>query len=33
MTSSITWVDHDPTARDRAVRILSLFNEKDSREE
>lgn len=33
MTSNITWIDHDPAARDRALRILSLFQEKDSRDE
>jgi len=33
MLSALTWIDHDPTARDRALRILSLFKEKDSRDE
>jgi len=33
MPSSLTWIDHDPTARDRALRILSLFQEKESRDE
>ena len=33
MPSALTWVDHDPAARERALRILSLFHEKDSREE
>ena len=33
MPSALTWIDHDPTARDRALRILSLFQEKESRDE
>ena len=33
MPSSLTWIDHDPTARDRALRILSLFQQKESRDE
>ena len=33
MPSSLTWIDHDPTARDRALRILSLFQERESRDE
>ena len=33
MPSTLTWIDHDPAARERALRILSLFHEKDSREE
>ena len=33
MPSTLTWIDHDPIARERALRILSLFHEKDSREE
>ena len=33
MPSSLTWIDHDPTARERALRILSLFQEKESRDE
>lgn len=33
MRSSLTWIDHDPTARERALRILSLFQEKESRDE
>lgn len=33
MPSTLTWIDHDPTARDRALRILSLFQEKESRDE
>ena len=32
MPSSLTWIDHDPTARERALRILSLFQEKESRD-
>ena len=33
MPSTLTWIDHDPTARERAFRILSLFQEKESRDE
>jgi len=33
MPSSITWVDHDSKARERTLRILSLFQEKESRDE
>lgn len=33
MPSTLTWIDHDPAARDRALRILSLFQEKESRDE
>jgi hypothetical protein len=33
MPSALTWIDHDPTARDRVLRILSLFQEKESRDE
>ena len=33
MTSTLTWIDHDPAAQERGLRILSLFHEKDSREE
>lgn len=33
MPSTLTWIDHDPVAQDRSLRILSLFREKDSREE
>ncbi|MCK5862115.1 MAG: hypothetical protein KAH38_06500 [Candidatus Hydrogenedentes bacterium] len=33
MTSTITWIDHDPAARERTLRILSLFQEKESRDE
>lgn len=32
MHSSLTWIDHDPTARERALRILSLFQEKESQD-
>jgi len=31
--STLTWIDHDPAARERALRILSLFQEKESRDE
>ncbi|MFH1965248.1 MAG: DUF6361 family protein [Acidobacteriota bacterium] len=33
MPSSLTWVDYDPEDRERSIRILSLFQEKDSRDE
>jgi len=33
MPSALTWIDHDPTARERALRILSLFQERESRDE
>lgn len=33
MPSTLTWIDHDPAARERTLRILSLFQERDSREE
>jgi len=33
MPSTLTWIDHDPEARDRALRILSLFQQKESRDE
>ena len=33
MPSSLTWIDHDPTFQKRALRILSLFQEKESRDE
>lgn len=33
MPSLLTWIDHDPTARDRSLRILSLFQERESRDE
>ena len=33
MPSALTWIDHDPAARERTLRILSLFQERDSREE
>ena len=33
MPSALTWIDHDPAARERALRILSFFQERDSREE
>jgi hypothetical protein len=33
MPSSLTWIDHDPAARDRSLRILALFREKESRDE
>lgn len=33
MPSVLAWIDHDSKARDRALRILSLFNERESRDE
>lgn len=33
MPSSLTWLDHDSEARERALRILSLFQERESRDE
>lgn len=33
MASSLAWLDHDPAARDRSLRILALFREKESRDE
>ena len=31
--SSLTWIDHDAAARERSLRILALFQEKESRDE
>jgi hypothetical protein len=33
MPSILAWVDHDAKARERTLRILSLFRQKDSRDE
>lgn len=33
MPSSLTWLDHDTAARERSLRILALFREKESRDE
>lgn len=33
MASILTWIDHDPEARERALRILALFQERESRDE
>jgi len=33
LPSFLSWIDHDPDARDRALRILSLFQERESRDE
>lgn len=33
MASSITWLDHDQSARDRALQILALFQVRESRDE
>jgi len=32
MASSLTWIDHDAAARERSLRILSLFQEKERNE-
>lgn len=33
MPSTLSWIDHDSNARDKTLRILSLFQEKESRDE
>jgi hypothetical protein len=33
MTSRLTWIDNDSQARERSLRILALFREKESRDE
>ena len=33
MESSLSWIDHDPKARERTLRILSFFEERESRDE
>ena len=33
MESSLSWIDHDPKARERTLRIFSFFQEKESRDE
>ena len=33
MRSALTWLDHDAVARERSLRILALFRERDSRDE
>lgn len=33
MASQLSWIDHDSKARERTLRILSLFQEKESRDE
>lgn len=33
MASGLSWIDHDSNARERTLRILSLFQEKESRDE
>jgi len=33
MPSVLAWIDHDSKARERTLRILSLFQEKESRDE
>ncbi|HNS79334.1 MAG TPA: DUF6361 family protein [Syntrophorhabdus sp.] len=33
MPSSLTWIDHEHEARERSIRILALFQEKENRDE
>ena len=33
MESSLSWIDHDPRARERTLRIFSFFQERESRDE
>ena len=33
MESSLSWIDHDPEARERTLRILSFFQDRESRDE
>src|ERR1700728_3291708 len=33
MSATLTWLDHDAADRDRMNRILSLFRERDTRDE
>lgn len=33
MSSTLTWLDHDSEARERSLRILALYREKESRDE
>lgn len=33
MPSLLSWVDHDPAARERSLRILALFQERETRDE
>lgn len=33
MTARLTWIDHDSQARERSLRMLALFREKESRDE
>ena len=33
LTSRLTWIDHDSQARERSMRMLALFREKESRDE
>jgi hypothetical protein len=33
MPSALTWIDHAPAARERAIRIVSLFQERESRDD
>lgn len=33
MPSTLAWIDHDTAARERTLRILSLFQERDTRDE
>ncbi len=33
MAASLSWLDHDSAAKDRSLRILALFTQKESRDE
>ncbi len=33
MTSTLSWIDHDASERDRMQRVLQLFRERDTRDE
>lgn len=33
MPSTLTWIDHDAAARERSLRIIALFQEKETRDE
>jgi hypothetical protein len=33
LPASLSWIDHDPAAQERSLRLLALFRERDSRDE